>query len=96
MSKACVSARQVVFSSKKRGELFLALVDAESGEMHVRRCLTSTLAMRHIMFTPATVRRVFPRTSTPLTTQPPVVSRTLVTTRRSDVTASPNGWIAMG
>jgi hypothetical protein len=88
---------QVVFSSKKRGEMFLALVDAESGEMHVRRCLTEYISdATYNVYTSDSPSPFSPGHPTPLTTQPPVVSRTLVTTPALNTTASPNGWIDDG
>jgi hypothetical protein len=88
---------QVVFSSKKRGEMFLALIDVESGEMHVRRCLTEYISdATYNVYTSDSPSPFSPGHPTPLTTQPSTVSRTLVTTPALDITASPNGWIDDG
>lgn len=90
-------AWEVVCTSRARSEMFRVVVDAETGEPTVRQSLTEN-------FTPASYR-VFtsdspspfsPGQTTPSTTQPAVVARTLVTTSALNPTASPNGWIDDG
>lgn len=88
---------EVIFTSKARGEMFRALVDGESGEVVVRQGLTEYIsdATYHV-FTGDSPSPFSPGHPTPQTAQPPVVSRTMVTTPAYNTTASPNGWIDDG
>jgi hypothetical protein len=88
---------QVVFMSKARGEMFKVLVDAETGEAMVRQGLTNYISdASYRVFTSDSPSPFSPGHPTPLATQPPTVSRTLLTTPALDTTASPNGWIDDG
>ncbi len=87
----------VTFTHLARGEMFRVLVDAETGEALVRRCLTNYISdASYRVYTSDSPSPFSPGHPTPLTIQPPVVARTLVTTPALNVTASPNGWIDDG
>jgi hypothetical protein len=92
---------QVILVSKARVEMYLVLVDAETGEVLVRRNQTRYQVSTNA--TPATYR-VFVHESPspfspgwpyPSSEQPPVVPRELVTNLVSlSPVGSPNGWLA--
>ncbi len=87
----------VLLTPKSRGETFRALVDAQTGVVQVRRCLTvysSSASFR--VFTSDSPSPLSPGYSTPQTAQPSVVERSLVTLVALDATASPDGWIPDG
>jgi len=87
----------VTVISRQRGEMFRILLDAANGEVLVRRCLTSYLTdASYRVFTNDSPTPFSPGHSTPLTNQPPTVSRTLVTLPALDTNASPAGWINDG
>ncbi len=88
---------QVVLVAKSRGEMFKVIVDAETGEPLIRHGLTNHISnASYRVFTSDSPSPFSPSHPTPLTTQPPVVARTLVTTPALNTTASPNGWIDDG
>ena len=88
---------QTIFSSRARGEMFLAQVDAETGELLLRRCLTEYISdASYRVYTSDSPTPLSPGHATPLTTQPAAATRTLVTTPALNTTASPNGWINDG
>ncbi len=89
---------EVILSSKARGEMFLALVDAQTGEVKVRRCLTDYISnASYRVYTSDSPSPSSPTNlTTPSSAQPPLVARTLLTTPALDTTASPNGWIDDG
>ena len=78
---------------KSRGETFRLLVDAETGEVLVRRCLTTYLAASYRVFTSDSPSPFSPGWSTLNANQPPVVARTLVTIDALSTNASPDGWL---
>lgn len=87
----------VLLTPKSRGETYRALVDAQTGVVQVRRCLTvysSNATFR--VFTSDSPSPLSPGYSTPQTPQPPVVARSLVTLEALDPIASPDGWIPDG
>jgi hypothetical protein len=87
----------VILTSRARGELFRVLVDAQTGEPLLRRCLTDYLSdASYRVFTSDSPSPFSPGHATPLTTQPPLVARTLVTLPALDTNASPAGWINDG
>jgi len=88
---------EVIFKSKLRGEMYRSLVDAETGVVVVRQGLTEYIsdATYHV-FTSDSPSPFSPGHATPLSTQPPLVARTAVTTPALNTTASPNGWIDDG
>ena len=89
---------QVIVNPVKSVELYLVLVDAETGEVYVRHSLTE-----HIQ--PATYN-VFPSDSpspfspgyavTGNSAQPPLTNRTLITVTALNTNASPSGWVPDG
>jgi hypothetical protein len=84
----------VILTSKKRGEMFNTILDAGTGEVQVRRCLThyiSPITMR--VYTSDSPSPFSPGHPTPLTNQPPLVTRQLVILSALNTNASPNGWI---
>ncbi len=84
-------------TSRARGELYRMLVDVQTGEVLVRHCLTEYISdASYQVFTSDSPSPFSPGCSTPCTTQPPVVSRTLVTLGALDTNASPAGWIDDG
>jgi hypothetical protein len=88
---------QVQLVSKARGEMFLVVVDAEAGEVVIRRGLTNYLTdASYRVFTSDSPSPFSPGHSTQLDLQPTAVARTLVTTPALNTTASPNGWIDDG
>ncbi|MSU59588.1 MAG: hypothetical protein EXS35_15715, partial [Pedosphaera sp.] len=87
----------VTLTSRARGEMFRVLVDAKTGEVLVRRGLTSYLSdASYRVFTSDSPSPFSPGHPTPLTTQPPLVSRTLVTLPALNTNASPAGWLDDG
>ena len=87
----------IVLTSRQRGEMFRVLVDAATGEVLVRQCLTKYIsAASYRVFTSDSPSPFSPGHSTPLTNQPPIVPRTLVTLPALNTNASPNGWIDDG
>ncbi len=97
-------AWDVIIMSIGRGEMFRVLVDAENGAILVRQGLTNyiTPASYRVYAKAATKQPhdsptpLSPGHPTPLTTQPPLVTRELVTLDALNTTASPNGWIDDG
>ncbi|MEI7729315.1 MAG: M36 family metallopeptidase [Verrucomicrobiota bacterium] len=87
----------VIFMSRARGEMFRVLVSVQTGEALVRRCLTAYLTdATYNVFTSDSPSPLSPGYPTPVTNQPPLVSRTLVTLPALDTNASPAGWINDG
>ncbi|HEV7403824.1 MAG TPA: M36 family metallopeptidase, partial [Chthoniobacteraceae bacterium] len=88
---------QTVFTSNERAEMFMALVDVETGEVLLRRGLTEYVSdASYNVFTSDSPTPFSPGYATPAGTQPALVGRTLVTTKALDLNASPNGWIDDG
>ena len=87
----------IVLTSRQRGEMFRVLVDAGTGLVLVRQCLTKYISdASYRVFTSDSPSPFSPGHSTPLTNQPPIVPRTLVTLPALNTNASPNGWIDVG
>ncbi|MGC3959320.1 MAG: M36 family metallopeptidase [Verrucomicrobiota bacterium] len=88
---------QVILTSKARPEMYLTLVNAQNGNVLLRRCLTAyaTPATFNV-YTSDSPSPFSPGLNTPSNFQPPVVSRTSVTLTALNNTASPNGWINDG
>jgi len=87
----------VTLTVKSRGETFRVLVDAQTGEVLVRRCLTTYLSTAsYRVFTSDSPSPFSPGWSTLVTNQPPTVSRTLVTIDALSTNASPDGWLPDG
>ena len=88
---------QVILTSRARGEMYLVLIDAETGEPWVRHRLTEYLTdATYRVWTSDSPSPFSPGYSTPQTNQPPVVPRQLVTLSALNTNASPNGWIDDG
>jgi autotransporter-associated beta strand protein len=87
----------VILMSQARGEMFRFLVDTRTGEVLLRRCLTSYLTdASYRVFTSDSPSPMSPGYPTPVTNQPPLVARVLVTLPALDTNASPAGWINDG
>ena len=88
---------EVILTGRTHGEMFQIVVDAETGEVLVRRCLTNYISdASYNVFTSDSPSPFSPGHSTPSSTQPSVVSRQLVTLGAISINASPNGWINDG
>ena len=87
----------VEWMGAQRGEMFRSLVDARTGEVLVRRCLTSYISdASYRVWTSDSPSPFSPGWPTPSNGQPAVVARTLVTLPAMDTNASPAGWIPDG
>jgi uncharacterized repeat protein (TIGR01451 family) len=86
---------QVIVTSASRSEMFLLIVDAETGEVMVRRCLTNYITNSTynvwISDSPSPFSPGYQNPGNPA--QPAIVARTLVTLPALNTNASPNGWI---
>ncbi|MEY3897899.1 MAG: hypothetical protein RLZZ214_3420, partial [Verrucomicrobiota bacterium] len=88
---------EVIFTSRARGEMFRTLVDAVTGDAVLQQGLTEYISpASYRVFTSDSPSPLSPGHPTPLSTQPPQVSRQLVTLSALDPVASPNGWIDDG
>jgi hypothetical protein len=88
---------QVIFTSRSRGEMFLVLVDAQTGEPLLRHSLTAYLTpASYNVYTGDSPSPFSPGPPTPTTNQPALVPRTLVTITALDTNASPAGWLDDG
>lgn len=86
-----------IVMSRERGEMFRIFVDVSNGQVLLRRCLTRYLTdASYRVWTSDSPSPFSPGYPTPVTTQPPLVSRTLVTLSALDTNASPAGWIPDG
>jgi uncharacterized repeat protein (TIGR01451 family) len=75
-------------------ERYLVLIDAQSGEAWLRRCLTRHISpVTYNVFTMESPSPFSPGWSTPNSAQPPLTNRVLVTIDALSTNASPNGWI---
>ena len=88
---------RVQLTVRSRGELYSVLVDAETGEVVVRRCLTNYITdATYNVFTSESPAPMLPGLSIPGTTQAALTNRQLVTLSALSTNASPNGWINDG
>ncbi len=88
---------EVMLIRKQGGELYRLVVDAETGQIWVRQCLTHYLSnASYRVYTSDSPTPFSPGWSFPTNGQPPAVSRTLVVTNAVSTNASPNGWINDG
>lgn len=88
---------EVILHHQSRGESFRLLIHAGSGEIMIREGLTQYLSeASYQVYLADSPTPLSPGHSTPTNTQPPQVSRLLVTTSALDSIASPNGWIDDG
>ena len=87
----------VTLTVPARGEMFRILVDAQTGQALLRRCLTAYLSdASYRVFTSDSPSPFSPGHSTALTNQPPLLSRQLLTLTALSTNASPAGWITDG
>ncbi len=87
----------IIFTSRSRGEMFRVLIDTQTGECWVRYCLTQYLSDASFrVYTSDSPSPFSPGHPTPLSTQPVLVDRNLVTLSALNTNASPNGWIDDG
>ena len=85
---------EVILKPRTRGEVFRVLVDAVSGEVLLRRCLTDYLTnATYRVFTGDSPTPFSPGHPTPLSTQPAEVARPLVTLAALSTNASPSSWM---
>ena len=90
-------AWEIYVTSRATHQGFQVLVDAASGETLVRRNLTCYISnATYNVYTSDSPSPFTPSWPAPNAGQPPVVSRTMVTTNAFSVVASPNGWINDG
>ncbi len=88
---------QVELCSRLRAELYSVLVDAETGEVLLRRCLTNYLTdASYRVYTQESPAPMLPGLDFPASTQAAEVQRDLVTLSALSTNASPNGWINDG
>jgi hypothetical protein len=87
----------VLVSRHEAGETYRVLLDADTGEVLLRHCLTAYLteATYHV-FTSDSPTPLSPGHALPSGDQPATVPRTLVTLSALNTNASPAGWIADG
>ncbi len=88
---------QVELTRRLAGERYRVLVDVQTGDVQVRRCLTvyaSDATFR--VFTGESPTPFRPGYPVPATNQPPLVNRELVTLTALFTNASPLGWINDG
>jgi len=87
----------VILMDRSRGEMFRVLVDVQTGEPLVRRCLTDYLTeATYRVYTSDSPSPFSPSYQTAVTNQPPLTNRVLVTLSALNTNASPNGWINDG
>lgn len=88
---------QVILTSRVRPEMYLLLVNVETGAIRLRRCLTEYITpATYNVYTSDSPSPFSPGSPSPAGFQPSVVSRTLVTLTALNTNASPNGWINDG
>lgn len=89
---------RMVLTSRAGKAMFRVLVDAATGEVWLRHCLTDDISnASYRVFTGDSPTPFSPAYSAPgNTNQPAAVARQLVTLVALDTTASPNGWINDG
>ncbi len=88
---------QVILTSRLRGEMFRVFVDAQNGEVLLRRCLTRYLSdASYRVYTSDSPSPFSPGHATALSTQPAFTNRVLLTLPAFDTNASPDGWISDG
>jgi alpha-tubulin suppressor-like RCC1 family protein len=87
----------IILTGRNAGKMYRELVDVQTGEIQIRRCLSENISdASYRVYTSDSPTPFSPGHSTPLTAQPPTVSRTLVTLPAINTNASPNGWINDG
>ncbi len=85
---------QVILTSTQRGEMFRVLVDAQTGDVLIRHGLTEYLSdATYRVFTSDSPSPFSPGHTSPNSSQPSLVSRSLVVIDALSATGSPDGWI---
>ncbi|MCX6895243.1 MAG: M36 family metallopeptidase [Verrucomicrobia bacterium] len=88
---------EVTLTSRAQNAAFRLLVDAQTGAVIVRHCLTESIsAATYNVFTSDSPSPFSPGWPVPDSTQPPTIARTPVTLPALDTNASPAGWIPDG
>jgi len=88
---------EVLFTSRARDEMFLAVVDVESGDVLSRQCLTfHQSAASYRVFTGESPTPLMPGLPVPVSLHPSEVRREFVTLAALSANASPQGWIDDG
>lgn len=87
----------ISLESRARGELYRVIVDAATGEVWLRQCLTDNLSdITMNVWSGESPSPMSPGLNSVSSFQPPVVLRTFVTFSALDTNASPAGWINDG
>ncbi len=87
----------IILTRGKDRLMFRILVDALSGEVLIRRCLSSDISnASYRVFTSDSPSPFSPGWPVPSTAQPPIVPQSLVVISALNTNASPNGWINDG
>jgi len=87
----------VVLAGRTRSEMYRLLIQVQTGEVLLRRCLTDYLSdATYRVFTSDSPSPFSPAHSTPSSIQPAVVDRALLTFSALSTNASPDGWIDDG
>lgn len=90
-------ARQVIFTSQWRNEMYLTVVSAVNNEILYRRNLTADSSdASYRVFTGNSPTPMLPGLSVPGTAQAAPANRSVVTLTSVDAIASPDGWIPDG
>ena len=88
---------RVILSAGPAPEFYAVLLDAETGEVLVRRCLTAHISpATYNVYTSDSPSPFSPGWPTPQSGQPPLVNRVLVTLSALSTNASPAGWVSDG
>ena len=88
---------EVILMSRARGAMFRVLIDALTGESLLRHCLTDDISDATFrVYTSDSPTPMSPGFATPVSTQPALDTRVLITTNAYNTNASPNGWIDDG
>jgi len=88
---------QVILTGRVRPEMYLLLLDAQTGDLVLRRCLTDYISNATYNIYPSDSPSPFtPSLATPSNYQPPILPRSSVTLSAINTNASPKGWIDDG
>ena len=88
---------EVILDLRQKPERYLLLIDAQSGQPVLRRCLSHPISdATYNVFTSDSPSPFSPGWPTPSLNQPPLTNRVSVTIAALSTTGSPNGWIDDG
>jgi Zn-dependent metalloprotease/subtilisin-like proprotein convertase family protein len=88
---------EVLLASRAQDGMFSVLIDCDTGEVLVRQSRTRHISdATYRVFTSDSPSPFTPGHADPSSTQPALVTRSLVTLSAIDTNASPNGWIDDG